>query len=126
MKVCLSCNAQLKKNNMYCSNTCQQTFQKDQYIKKWLNGEVSGNHKNSLHSLSKYVRNWMFDTMGTQCSVCGRDDKHPIDGRHLTEIDHIDGDASNSKLDNLRILCPNCHSKTSTFKNRNKKSARKR
>jgi hypothetical protein len=42
------------------------------------------------------------------------------------QIDHIDGDASNSFIENLRILCPNCHSMTSTFRNRNKNSVRVR
>lgn len=38
-------------------------------------------------------------------------------------LDHIDGDNTNNKLDNLRLLCPNCHSLTDTYcgKNKNKK-----
>lgn len=31
------------------------------------------------------------------------------------EIDHINGDSSNNSLENLRFLCPNCHSQTETF-----------
>jgi len=34
-------------------------------------------------------------------------------------VDHIDGDWSNNNLDNLRFLCPNCHSQTETFGRRN-------
>lgn len=30
-------------------------------------------------------------------------------------LDHIDGNNSNHQLDNLRILCPNCHSQTPTY-----------
>jgi hypothetical protein len=33
------------------------------------------------------------------------------------QVDHIDGDRFNNKLDNLRILCPNCHTQTKTFSN---------
>lgn len=41
-------------------------------------------------------------------------------GRPLTlQLDHIDGDSSNNILDNLRYLCPNCHSQTDTFCGRN-------
>lgn len=36
------------------------------------------------------------------------------------ELDHINGDNNDNRLENLRILCPNCHSQTPTF--RNKKS----
>lgn len=36
------------------------------------------------------------------------------------ELDHIDGDKYNHKLENLRLLCPNCHSQTDTYRGRNK------
>lgn len=36
------------------------------------------------------------------------------------QIDHIDGDYSNNHPDNLRFLCPNCHSQTPTFGNKKK------
>lgn len=39
------------------------------------------------------------------------------------ELDHIDGNKTNHKLKNLRILCPNCHSQTSTYRSKNKKMA---
>lgn len=39
------------------------------------------------------------------------------------QLDHIDGDRCNNLLTNLRLLCPNCHSQTSTFCKR--ESARK-
>jgi len=31
------------------------------------------------------------------------------------QLDHIDGDTLNNELENLRILCPNCHSQTKTY-----------
>jgi 5-methylcytosine-specific restriction endonuclease McrA len=37
-------------------------------------------------------------------------------------LDHIDGDNTNHKLDNLRILCPNCHSQTDTYGNKRKRN----
>lgn len=36
-------------------------------------------------------------------------------------LDHIDGDSSNHKWENLKILCPNCHSQTPTYAGKNKK-----
>lgn len=44
------------------------------------------------------------------------------------ELDHIDGDHSNNTLINLKILCPNCHAKTPTYrgKNKSRKSRNKR
>lgn len=34
-------------------------------------------------------------------------------------LDHINGDSSDNRLINLRLLCPNCHSQTSTYCGKN-------
>lgn len=34
------------------------------------------------------------------------------------ELEHIDGDRSNNSLQNLKLLCPNCHALTPTFRRR--------
>jgi 5-methylcytosine-specific restriction endonuclease McrA len=41
-------------------------------------------------------------------------------------VDHIDGDRTNNTYDNLRILCPNCHSQTPTFASKNVSTAGKK
>jgi hypothetical protein len=35
------------------------------------------------------------------------------------QLDHIDGDRTNNRLTNLRLLCPNCHALTDTYCGRN-------
>ena len=35
------------------------------------------------------------------------------------ELDHVNGDHTDNRLDNLRILCPNCHAQTDTWCGRN-------
>jgi len=35
------------------------------------------------------------------------------------ELHHKDGDRTNHKLENLQILCPNCHAQTETFRGKN-------
>lgn len=40
------------------------------------------------------------------------------------EVDHINGDHKNNSTDNIRLLCPNCHAQTPTYKNKNKGNGR--
>lgn len=55
-----------------------------------------------------------------RCGMCGIE---PIwQGEPLPlEVDHIDGDWRNNQADNLRLLCPNCHSTTDTYRGRGKR-----
>ncbi len=55
-----------------------------------------------------------------KCELCGWAETS-IDGRIPLELDHINGDHNDNRLENLRILCPNCHSLQSTHRGRNKK-----
>ena len=48
------------------------------------------------------------------CEECGI---REYNGKHLEcELDHIDGNRTNHNIDNLKMLCPNCHSQTHTFR----------
>ena len=48
---------------------------------------------------------------------CGISDRR---GRPLAlELDHVNGDDRDYRIENLRLLCPNCHSQTDTFRGRN-------
>lgn len=49
-----------------------------------------------------------------KCSLCKME---PFwNGKTLTlQLDHINGDNTDNKIENLRLLCPNCHSQTETF-----------
>lgn len=38
------------------------------------------------------------------------------------QLDHINGDKSDHRIENLRLLCPNCHSQTETFGGKNKRN----
>lgn len=51
------------------------------------------------------------------CSRCGLGNTWQNE-RIVLQLDHINGDSFDNTIDNLRILCPNCHSQTPTFKNK--------
>jgi len=38
------------------------------------------------------------------------------------QLDHINGDNLDHRIENLRLLCPNCHSQTETFAGKNKRN----
>jgi hypothetical protein len=60
-----------------------------------------------------------------KCELCGWAEKS-IDDRVPVELDHINGKRDDNRLENLRILCPNCHSLKTTHRGKNKKVFRAR
>lgn len=92
----------------YCSNKCQRMHQKKDF---------------SELKTDKSRKARVVEAHGYNCSTCGINEWN---GREIgLELDHIDGDSYNNSFSNLRLLCPNCHSQTPTFKNKNKGRGRK-
>lgn len=73
--------------------------------------------KNTFH-IGKALRKRLLNDHGRQemCAICGIGPEW--NGKFLRlHVDHVDGDKLNNLLSNLRFLCPNCHSQTSTYSN---------
>lgn len=77
--------------------------------------------KNSTAS-QKVLRSWYKkqDDISYQCDYCGISEWQ---GKELVlQLDHINGDNHDNRLENLHWLCPNCHSQTDTFCGKKKKA----
>lgn len=72
--------------------------------------------ENSPHKNSNKLKKRLFreGIKQKQCEICGL-----TDTSITLELHHINGDPTDNRLENLQILCPNCHSKTSNFRGKN-------
>ncbi len=119
---CINCGKELYTGKKYCSTHCQNEYKYHDFIKKWKNNEVKADGKETTtwKSISRYIRRYLFEKYDNKCSQCGWSKMNPTSNTIPLEIEHIDGNANNNDENNLTLLCPNCHSLTSTYKALNK------
>lgn len=71
---------------------------------------ISGKFKKSSEVVKRLLK---YNLIEYKCSCCGISDwnENPI----VLQLHHKDGDHFNNTLENLTLLCPNCHSQTDTY-----------
>jgi hypothetical protein len=83
-------------------NKIQKTKESWKKKRNWANAHIST------------IKKWIREERGEICEKCGLD---KWNGKSLPmEVEHIDGNTSNNQPENLKILCPNCHSQTPTWR----------
>lgn len=122
---CLGCGAVFKRHSLaskYCTRACQHALARKRYIEDLQNGKVPGG---DWRGVSPHVKKWLRETYGNNCSICGWSEVNVTTKRVPLHVDHMDGNPVNHTLENLRLLCPNCHSLTPTFGNLNRGNGRR-
>ena len=117
-KLCVVCKVHPVNRNSVrcCSSKCYGIFKKERLLLRWKDGKISGNvgYGRGL-AVSPSIRRYLIEKSDNRCSVCGWCEIHPITKKVPLTIDHIDGNSQNSSEENLRVLCPNCHSLTPSY-----------
>jgi len=109
---CINCNLEVTKANSkekFCGHSCQQDYSLEESVKLGL-------------AKPRTLKRYLLKHHGNKCWTCGIEEwnKKPI----VMELEHIDGNSENNNLENLSLICPNCHSQTPTYKGANKGNGR--
>jgi len=98
-----SIRRKLQKLNIDTSHWLGQGWSKNKQLKDW----------NSYTRVS-YLKKHLIKLRGHKCEMCSNDKW--LDKPITLEVHHKDGDRTNNDLDNLMLLCPNCHSTTDNWR----------
>lgn len=112
---CLNCGQLNQSGLIYCSNRCQQAL-------RWkkTKEEIERQRKVFTGS-SRLAKKYLVERYGSKCQLCGISEwiylanLQPV----VLILDHIDGDADNWLLNNLRLVCGICDTFLPTYKAKN-------
>ena len=96
-----------------------EEFKSKFLIKEYTDGKGRPKHtrfaKGIFYTFAEQLKNEFKFDMFT-CSECGctEHNSRPV----IMEMDHLNRDTSDSRIENLSMKCPNCHSQTLGYKNR--------
>lgn len=116
----------IKRTGKFCSNLCQHDYEwekkKDRIIKEGIECLNLKSHQGQDRILKQIIIELdPHGKSGKACWHCGWEEANVYIGKPKrsnrftkntipTQLNHIDGNPTNQSLDNLEIVCPNCHS----------------
>jgi Zn finger protein HypA/HybF involved in hydrogenase expression len=142
-KQCLFCGVNLpyeKRANRFCDRSCSASYNnrgvtrhikrsnfctcgKPKTLQNKYCKDCAQNHVyNKVTTLEnakndKIRKRIILEQRGHRCERCGLEEWM---GESIPlELDHIDGNSDNNTAENLRLICPNCHAQTETYKGAN-------
>lgn len=134
MSLCKNCGCETPKRKparKFCCTECLLEYNKKQQelkykedVARWKAGLDDG--MRGATSIKHFIRRYLFEKYEGKCARCGWHEVNPTTGNCPLEVEHIDGNHENNAEENLTLLCPNCHSLTSTYKSLNKGKGRNR
>ena len=112
----------IKENNLDTSHFVGQGWNVGLKFKPFHKIPLNEILKNGSTFQSYKLKKRLFDEglKKERCEDCGWA-KESSDGRIPLEINHINGNPRDNRMENLEILCPNCHSLKPNYRGRNKK-----
>ena len=117
---CLCCGKIVKKSGTsFCSRQCSSNYQYLIFINKWKLNLEDGLRNNGF-TTNKMIRRYLWEKYSGACSRCGWKEINLLLQKPVLEIEHINGDCTCNKEQNLDLICPNCHTLTPTYKALNK------
>lgn len=127
MSICLNCNIEFTPGrntaSKYCSLKCQAALKSKEVVNRWIENPCVETYYTG-NQVRGAIRRYLLNGCGLKCTICGWGEMHPSSKLPPLEVDHIDGDWRNCVTSNLRVICPNCHSLTDTYKSRNRGKGR--
>ena len=118
-KACIHCGSVIRdykfwQTRKYCNSQCQADHRWEQTKRQFV--------ESGILPCKITAKRYLAEIYGDKCSICGIDKwlGQPV----LLIFDHIDGNAENCSVDNLRLICSNCDAQLPTYKGRNKGNGR--